>query len=345
MSLDSLSHLSNHELLCHVATTVARDCRTTALLLAQLAEIDRRRLYATEGYESMYAFCVGRLRMAEYIAYLRIRAARAARKYPMIFDAVAEGRLPLPAVVKLWPHLTRENATELLKAAEYKTKTEVLQLIAQRFPSTEVLPLVSAAPASSLPANAVEPNKQIVSEATPLNPERVVTKPELGPDPVEVRHNVAPIAPQRVEFRFSGSQNAYEKLCYLQALLSHKIPAGDIAEIFELALDELIIQVEKSKFAKTSRPRANETSGRTDTRHIPAAVKRVVWDRDGGRCSYVSDSGQRCEGREVEFDHTIPVARGGRSSAENVRLLCRAHNQFEAERVFGIEFMERKRPA
>jgi len=45
------------------------------------------------------------------------------------------------------------------------------------------------------------------------------------------------------------------------------------------------------------------------------------------------------------FDHRGPVARGGEATAENLRLVCRAHNQHGAERSFGAGFMERKREA
>ena len=45
----------------------------------------------------------------------------------------------------------------------------------------------------------------------------------------------------------------------------------------------------------------------------------------------------------LEFDHVDPVARGGKATVEGIRLLCRAHNQFEAERVFGVGFMEERR--
>ena len=73
-------------------------------------------------------------------------------------------------------------------------------------------------------------------------------------------------------------------------------------------------------------------------------MKRAVCERDQKRCTFVSESGKRCEERGfLEYDHAEPVARGGKSTIENVRLLCRAHNQFEAERAFGAEFMERKR--
>ena len=81
-------------------------------------------------------------------------------------------------------------------------------------------------------------------------------------------------------------------------------------------------------------------------RHIPAHVRRAVRERDGCQCSFVSDTGHRCQARKrLEFDHIEPVARGGEATAANTRLLCRAHNQYEAERTYGAEFMRHKRTA
>jgi hypothetical protein len=60
----------------------------------------------------------------------------------------------------------------------------------------------------------------------------------------------------------------------------------------------------------------------------------------------VSADGVRCTERGfLEIDHTTPVVRGGRSTAEGVRLLCKAHNQYEAERILGADFMRAKREA
>jgi HNH endonuclease len=47
--------------------------------------------------------------------------------------------------------------------------------------------------------------------------------------------------------------------------------------------------------------------------------------------------------RAARIDHIGPVARGGASTAENLRLLCRVHNQYAAERAFSAEFMAQKR--
>src|SRR5438093_8805485 len=117
----TLSHLGDHELLRDLAALVANDRTTTAALLAHLAEVDARRLYLPAGYPSMYVYCLEELRLSEDAAYKRIQAARAARQFPAVFTAVAEGRLHLSAVVLLAPHLTPENADELLGAAALKS--------------------------------------------------------------------------------------------------------------------------------------------------------------------------------------------------------------------------------
>ncbi len=83
---------------------------------------------------------------------------------------------------------------------------------------------------------------------------------------------------------------------------------------------------------------------RRDT--IPAAIRRAVRQRDGARCSYVDERGQRCrETTQLEFHHEQPFARGGATSADNLTLRCRAHNALAAEEDFGRMFMEEKKPA
>ena len=140
----SLSHLSDYALLHDLATLVTQDRRTTAELLAHIAEVDARKLYLPAAYPSMFAYCVGELRLSEEAAFKRIHAARTARKFPVIFDALAEGRLHLSAVILLAPHLSPENAGELLSAATFKSKSEIEQLLAERYPRPDVPARVQA---------------------------------------------------------------------------------------------------------------------------------------------------------------------------------------------------------
>ena len=121
----SLSHLTDPELLRGLASLVAQDRATTATLLAHIAEFDARRLYLPAAYPSTFAYCVHELRLSEDAAYKRIQAARVARQFPVIFEALADGRLHLSAVGLLAPYLTSENADDLLAAATHRTKAEI----------------------------------------------------------------------------------------------------------------------------------------------------------------------------------------------------------------------------
>ena len=146
MTSYSLSHLSDQTLLRDLAALVAKDRATTATLLAHIAEVDERRLYLPAGFPSMFAYCVQELRLSEDSAFKRIRAARTARQFPAVFQAVAEGRLHLSAVVLLAPCLTPGNATELIEATTHKSKSEIEVLLAHRFPRPDLSTVVRAVP-------------------------------------------------------------------------------------------------------------------------------------------------------------------------------------------------------
>ena len=78
--------------------------------------------------------------------------------------------------------------------------------------------------------------------------------------------------------------------------------------------------------ARTATPAAKP---RASGRAIPAAVKRQVWQRDSGRCSYVDrETGRRCNSRHlIEIDHILPYALGGGADPGNLRLRCAAHHR------------------
>ncbi len=143
-----------------------------------------------------------------------------------------------------------------------------------------------------------------------------------------------------------------EKLKTAQHLLKHQLPAGDIDVVLERALDELIDKLKKNRFAAGStKPRAEKTGtskpqpkrpATERSRHVSAADKREVFERDGLRCTFVDGRGRRCEERGgLEFAHIEPDARGGAAVASNLRLRCKAHNRLDADRDFGRGKMNR----
>ncbi len=77
-------------------------------------------------------------------------------------------------------------------------------------------------------------------------------------------------------------------------------------------------------------PATEPPQPRVRGRAIPAAVRRQVWERDRGCCSYVDrGSGRRCGSRHLlEIDHVVPYAFGGSAEPDDLRLLCAAHHRY-----------------
>jgi hypothetical protein len=134
-------------------------------------------------------------------------------------------------------------------------------------------------------------------------------------------------------------RETHDKLRRAQDLLRHAVPNGDPAVIFDRALTLLLTQLERSKTGATDRPRTTgpgtSSRAKAPSRHVPAATQRVVWQRDGGRCAFVGPNGRCPATTFLEYHHVVPFAAGGETSANNLELRCRGHNQYEAEKYFG----------
>jgi len=322
----------------------------------------------------MFEYCVGELLLSEDAAYRRITAARAARRFPALFEAVAEGRLHLAAVSRLASHVTPENVSELIETATHRKKSDIDEMLARRFAtpsaasranvSTRIRPLPATTSMSQLGPGRVD-TQDLPLLGGVVEPGRESVRQNEAPTHVECSTQVLAPSPEWFLMQARIRKSTRDKLQYAQALLSHSEPTGDLDAVMDRALDLLIKHLERQKCGAVSRGSRREVrksdtrndrlpqgessaGGRTERRerYVPARVRRAVWGRDRGQCTFVSANGKRCEARRLlEFDHVEPVARGGTATVERMRLRCRAHNQYEAERVFGAEFMNGKRHA
>ena len=112
----------------------------------------------------------------------------------------------------------------------------------------------------------------------------------------------------------------------------------------ERALDALLVSLRKKKFAETHAPRDASSSPKAGSRHVPAAVKREVVARDGGRCTFESPDGRRCNSRAwlaifERWHHDEPFGKGGPTNTANVRLLCKGHNAHKGALDYGRQHM------
>jgi len=259
----SLSHLSDADLLRQLSELVARDRRTTAQLLAHIAEVDARRLYAPTESPSMFAYCVEELHMSEDAAYRRIHVARAARRFPVLFGELESGRLHLSAVSLLAPHLTQENLEDLIAGARHKGKQEieawlVVRGLGTRAPAQActikpVIPrVVEPAPVHVdpdmffRPAPALEQSEGGTDEEPSMRrAEATVSTTEHVLGQVD---ELAPREPELYRMQVTIPKSTHDKLREAQALLSHAVPPGDVAQVLDRALDLLIRRLMSRKF-------------------------------------------------------------------------------------------------
>lgn len=360
MKFNSLTELPDAEILAQAKQLVQGECEATAVLVAHLAEIDRRKLYLGEGCSSLFTYCTDILHLSESAAYNRIQAARAAARFPAVLRSLVRGDVHLAALKMLAPLFTPENHLELLAAARHCSKRELQLLIARMRPQPDAPDAVRKLPAArkaTAGANGAARPAALMN-ALPFA-EKTVPEPAAAtvPEPAVAAGSqarpamVAPLAPERYKVQFTAGAGTYSKLRRAQELLRHRIPNGDVATVIDQALELLVRELEKKKFAALEQPRRNGVDALRDpgasrgangagaeaSRHIPAAVKRAVWERDQGRCTFIGSNGVRCTERgRLEFDHIRPHGDGGTATLDNVRLLCRCHNQYEAQQFFGM---------
>ncbi len=250
-----------------------------------------------------------------------------------------DGRLHLSGISVLAPHLTNANCDELLTRAIHKTKDAIKELVAEIAPKPDVPSVVR-----KLPARQVKPAPQTLNEPGPDRVGQNCQAPPPAPAPVVPAKPavVEPLAPARYKVQFTASAEFRDKIDRLSALM----PGADLASIMEAAVTEKLERLEAKRFGKTKKPRKSleEADTSPGVRGLSAPVRRFVWERDKGQCTYETHDGRRCPAREgLEFHHDEPYGVGGDRSAENIRLACKTHNGYMAELDFGKDKMDRYR--
>ena len=320
--------ISDDDLLAELAKLAANERRATVRLIAALAEVDTRRLYLGQGCSSLFVYCTRVLRLSEHAAYCRIEAARAVRRFPVLLDLLESGELTLTTVCLVSPHLTNDNHATVLDQVRRRSKREVEELVATLRPREDVPSTLRKVPERSVPLLLTAP----VAASSPI--ETSPTAAALVPTMPSARPAVLkPLAPARYKLQLTITRKTEEKIRRARDLMRHSVPSGDLAAILDRALDLLIHDLERQKFATVNHPRL-EREPKISSRNIPAAVRRRVWRRDDGRCAFVGAAGRCGETGFLEFHHVRPFAVGGVATSENIELRCRAHNQYEADLFF-----------
>jgi len=185
------------------------------------------------------------------------------------------------------------------------------------------------------------------------------------------RDDVEPLTADLRRLHVTVSREFLQELEQARDGLSHAIPNATTEQVLQAAL-RLLLEKQARARGLVKKPRSvpqtpaptmapNETTTpatprttiepdamepihrRTDPREaIPADVRRAVWERDQGRCTWPLDSGGVCGStHRLELDHVVPWAQGGAPTVANLRVVCHSHNSLAARQTFGERWMER----
>lgn len=362
----NLSHLNDQELVKQFSSVVHKEQEAVSDVVLHLIEIDRRNLYLKEAYSNLFLYCVQKFHFSEAAAYRRIQAAKLAQKYPTILSLLKEGKVHLTTLNLIASFLKECNkdidVESLLQKVIHKSKRDVQKILASLFPNHKDIPdTIRKLPIrnqanGSLPEQPKAPlnEKNLPKLDQPSGmPTRAQAPLSFSSRPVEA---VTPVTERHVKIEFRATDRFVKKLERAKALLKHKHPRGKLEEILSETLDAFLEQKDPQRKSKKAKPRKTkkdspslsktQKSLKPQKRHIPTHIKRTVYKRDGGQCSYRSSDGKRCcEKAGLEYDHIRPFALGGDHSINNVRLLCQNHNRWRAEMTFQTSTQKKKKLA
>ncbi|MGE0633981.1 MAG: HNH endonuclease [Pseudobdellovibrionaceae bacterium] len=318
-----LKTLTNSELVESTFKTVKEERRITIEVLHHFRELERRKIFLEKGYPSLFAYIVKELGYSDSAAYRRIEAMRALKELPDIESKIESGSVNLTTLAKVQTYFKAEKKDgNVISKAQ---KTELLESLENR--STRDV-------------------------------EKVLL--ELRPQSLQ-EEKVRVVSCEHTELKLILSEELRGELDQIKNLLSHKYPnmnytdlIGVLAKNALQRLDPNLKKREKPQKTKTTSNKnsSSETEEKSQpqnqrkatfspevsvhknnyekqSRYILSDVKHQVWKRDRGQCTFKDHkTGRVCGSKKfLEYDHVKPFALGGESTIENLRLLCRGHNQ------------------
>ncbi len=316
----SLTQISNQELISRMEKLVRTERKITHLVLLHIVEIEDRKLYAKLGYDGMYSYLTKGLGYSESSAYRRLQSARLLRKVPEIAVKVEEGKLNLSQLTQVQKSL-REQTPSGGQALTPSATLEVLEKIENK--------------------SAFETEKVLASEFN---------------RPVQVHEAVRPQKDDSVRIELTFTKEQFAELEQAKSLLSHVCHEGNWSEVISQLAKEfnrkklspakvVMGNVEKnndltktqteklqSKQRQLTQSFATKKSqeAKRPRQYISIEIKRALFKKSNGCCEFTDQkTGKRCDSKyQLQIDHIRPWSLGGSNQIENLRLLCRTHNNF-----------------
>ena len=356
--------LSDRELLRETRNLIRHERHLQGAIIDHLAEIEARGLYMERGFSSLFDYAVRELGYSDAAAARRIGAMRLCADAPQAREGLRDGSLTLSAAAELQWAFDRQR-----RRGSISGTAAIAPAGTPAPDSAPAVPLPPAEPdPPPLVLDAVGRQK-LVEEAAGKSARQVRQMlanldPELAPPADRVR----PLGDGGYELKAVIDAECQQGLEQLRGLLSHVNPRMTLGQLIGRLVKEGLDRHDPSRPPRRARSGSRPADAKADAprtptpeqahgssapapktdpdaghhaastpesqscasgRAISAGVRRQVWQRDGGRCSYVDpQTGRRCNSTHlIEIDHIVPHALGGGADPGNLRLLCGAHHR------------------
>jgi hypothetical protein len=295
--MTNLRFMTDDTLLNETQKLAKQEHELLSQILHALREIERRRLFSKLKRNSLFDYATKELGYSEDQAYRRIQAMRLLKELPELEEKINSGTLNLSHLGMAQSLFKREEKWGS-KIYSQQEKLEILE---------------------KLEGKSKREAEKITASLT-LNPLNPLSTPD----------KIKPISDEHVEIKFIAKAELADKIEKLKALLAHKNPQIQLAELIDQLCD-----LGLEKWDKTNSAPARVTQRQSPAPMSKAQARREVWKAAKGKC-------ENCNSQyALEIDHKFPKAHGGDDSLENLRLLCRSCNQRAAIQIFGIKKVER----
>lgn len=280
------------------ALQVAGNFKTAEVeLLEVLGEVDDHRVYTVMGYNSLFMYATGGLKLSEEVACIYINVARKMQEVPALKTEIACGAITVSKAKRLCSVLNISNHGHWLEVAKNSSKRELERLVA-----------------------AESPRAAVVEKSVYVSADRLQL--QLGVSESLMR-NI-----RRLQDMLS---QRYQKPVSIEDVLN-EISEEYLQRHDPLLKAERALQKEKEKeicAPKELKAKSDpESCPGTIRKPLSALIRHKVNVKYGGRCAHIDADGNRCASRRhLHVHHIIPLSEGGTNDLSNLELLCSGHHR------------------
>lgn len=303
----NLKKLSHRDLDSKLKSLVQQERELLSEVLTHIQECDRRRLFLEMGYPNLFSYLTKHVGYSEGAAQRRIDAARLMAEIPEVKEKIESGRIQLSQISQI-QKVSRQKLKETARRDKSAAQKEIVQGM-----KNQAISLLELRSSSE--------SEQILAELFEM--------------PIQEQTKMTRQKNESVRIEFTLSQKQAEKLQAVKEVLSHLVPDGNLPEVFEYLMDQLLTRKRAAAVAaesKSQEMRKNKT--------ITEKTRRIVLQRDQC-CQVTSDlTGRKCGSRwQLEVDHIQSQWAQGDHDIHNLRAVCGQHNRHKYRKESGVQFI------